>query len=51
MSRVFLAYLFDVQGKPALADEEWSALAIKPKPEQAAVAPTLKPKEPGQTGT
>jgi hypothetical protein len=51
MSRVFLAYALDGQGRPERADEEWRALAAEPKPDQAAAAPALKPKEPGQTGT
>jgi hypothetical protein len=51
MSRVFLAYVLDGQGRPERADEEWRVLAAKPKPDQAAAAPALKPKDPGQTGT
>jgi hypothetical protein len=51
MSRVFLAYLLDGQAKPASADEEWRALAVKPKSDQAAAAPVLKSENTGQTGT
>jgi len=51
MSRVFLAFVFDGQGKTARADEEWHALTVRPKPDQAAAAPALKPKDSGGTGS
>jgi hypothetical protein len=50
-SRILLAYLLEAQGNSARALAEWAALAAKPKPDQAAAAPALKPDDPGQTGT
>ena len=39
------------RAKPRCAERSGRALAAKPKPDQAAAAPALKPKDPGQTGT
>jgi len=50
-TRLLLAFLLDGQGKPALAELQWSSLARKPKLNAASKPPIPVPKESGESGT
>ena len=51
VSRVFLAFLLDCQGKSKLADSHWSALTVEPKLEAAKVPQPSSPAVIGLTGS
>jgi hypothetical protein len=49
-TRMLLAFLLDGQGKPALAESQWSSLAGKPKLNAASMSPDSGAKASGESG-